>query len=267
MIFYAYFFCCLSQNNYLCTLIFSLLLNMQSHPTWVRGLKLTQRSVVQSLVKSRTLRGCVDWNTLCWMEIIISPSRTLRGCVDWNILPMAVLTIWSVAPYVGAWIETVKDDAEAVAQMSHPTWVRGLKLAMERMLHIPSRRTLRGCVDWNLADTACINWGLGRTLRGCVDWNGNNGRGGLANESRTLRGCVDWNSQFIIDGAYKTVSHPTWVRGLKLIAPFPLCQRYPVAPYVGAWIETAIMVCVANNPLSHPTWVRGLKHGWLYKSR
>ena len=39
MIFYAYFFCCLSQNNYLCTLIFSLLLNMQSHPTWVRGLK------------------------------------------------------------------------------------------------------------------------------------------------------------------------------------------------------------------------------------
>lgn len=40
MIFYAHFFCCLSQNNYLCTLIFSLLLNMQSHPTWVRGLKL-----------------------------------------------------------------------------------------------------------------------------------------------------------------------------------------------------------------------------------
>ena len=39
MIFYAYFFCCLSQNNYLCMLIFSLLLNMQSHPTWVRGLK------------------------------------------------------------------------------------------------------------------------------------------------------------------------------------------------------------------------------------
>ena len=39
MIFYAYFFCCLSQNNYLCTLIFSHLLNMLSHPTWVRGLK------------------------------------------------------------------------------------------------------------------------------------------------------------------------------------------------------------------------------------
>ena len=44
MIFYAYFFCCLSQNNYLCTLIFSHLLNMLSHPTWVRGLKQNMQS-------------------------------------------------------------------------------------------------------------------------------------------------------------------------------------------------------------------------------
>ena len=60
MIFYAYFFCCLSQNNYLCTLIFSLLLNMQSHPTWVRGLKLVE--VFQCLKHHccRTLHGCVD---------------------------------------------------------------------------------------------------------------------------------------------------------------------------------------------------------------
>ena len=52
MIFYAYFFCCLSQNNYLCTLIFSHLLNMLSHPTWVRGLKpileLTTESTIMS---------------------------------------------------------------------------------------------------------------------------------------------------------------------------------------------------------------------------
>ena len=66
MIFYAYFFCCLSQNNYLCTLIFSLLLNMQSHPTWVRGLKHT--------------------------VLII------------------ILCFHNVAPYVGAWIETMPPD-------------------------------------------------------------------------------------------------------------------------------------------------------------
>ena len=51
MIFYAYFFCCLSQNNYLCTLIFSLLLNMQSHPTWVRGLK---QRIINSMCNGRT---------------------------------------------------------------------------------------------------------------------------------------------------------------------------------------------------------------------
>ena len=59
MIFYAYFFCCLSQNNYLCTLIFSLLLNMQSHPTWVRGLK-PDLYYGNMLKQSRTLHGCVD---------------------------------------------------------------------------------------------------------------------------------------------------------------------------------------------------------------
>ena len=32
-----------------------------------------------------------------------------------------------VASYMGAWIETVKDDFSAVSYKSHPTWVRGLK--------------------------------------------------------------------------------------------------------------------------------------------
>ena len=83
MIFYAYFFCCLSQNNYLCALIFSHLLNMQSHPTWVRGLK-------HNYIRLKNSR-------------------------------------LSVAPYVGAWIETKYQNEWNVAQWSHPTWVRGLK--------------------------------------------------------------------------------------------------------------------------------------------
>ena len=86
MIFYAYFFCCLSQNNYLCTLIFSLLLNMQSHPTWVRGLKqpgfgFCLKSDIQShptWVRGLKLFG--NENELCSKR---------------------------VAPYVGAWIETL----------------------------------------------------------------------------------------------------------------------------------------------------------------
>ena len=40
-------------------MIFSYLLNMQSHPSWVCGLKLpnTSKSVT---IKRHTLRGCVD---------------------------------------------------------------------------------------------------------------------------------------------------------------------------------------------------------------
>ena len=36
-------------------------------------------------------------------------------------------------------------------------------------------------------------------------------------------------------------------------------MRLLVAPYVGAWIETAQAQRLRNAGLSHPTWVRGLK--------
>ena len=34
----------------------------------------------------------------------------------------------SVAPYVGAWIETKRSAARLLTCLSHPMWVRGLKL-------------------------------------------------------------------------------------------------------------------------------------------
>ena len=53
-----------------------------------------------------------------------------------------------VAPYVGAWIETISYDVEDGAPMSHPTWVRGLKLLSINNNHSNTQsRTLRGCVD------------------------------------------------------------------------------------------------------------------------
>ena len=84
MIFYAYFFCCLSQNNYLCTLIFSLLLNMQSHPTWVRGLK--------------------HEKMLFTIYLAMSHPTWVRGLK--HELISLIQAIIQVAPYVGAWIET-----------------------------------------------------------------------------------------------------------------------------------------------------------------
>ena len=53
----------------------------------------------------------------------------------------------AVAPYVGAWIETPLDVEAANVMLSHPTWVRGLKLLKLRLKPSYKRRTLRGCVD------------------------------------------------------------------------------------------------------------------------
>ena len=53
----------------------------------------------------------------------------------------------SVAPYVGAWIETCYRSKTDVIRLSHPTWVRGLKLFVQPADADNIGRTLRGCVD------------------------------------------------------------------------------------------------------------------------
>ena len=50
-----------------------------------------------------------------------------------------------------------------------------------------------------------------------------------------------------------------WVRGLKLILLRLLTLLALVAPYVGAWIETATALRTLADIRSHPMWVRGLK--------
>ena len=79
------------------------------------------------------------------------------------------------------------------------------------------------------------------------------------------------------------MSHPMWVRGLKHECFCELIGASDVAPYVGAWIETAndgfssieftvapyvgAWIETANDGFSsieftsHPMWVRGLKPG------
>ena len=49
-----------------------------------------------------------------------------------------------------------------------------------------------------------------------------------------------------------------WVRGLKLTL-LKVLATLPVAPYVGAWIETGIWTIGYGTTKSHPMWVRGLK--------
>ena len=58
---------------------------------------------------------------------------------------------------------------------------------------------------------------------------------------------------------FQSRSHPMWVRGLKPHNLSTTGDLYPVAPYVGAWIETISGTRTWCGRLSHPMWVRGLK--------
>ena len=61
------------------------------------------------------------------------------------------------------------------------------------------------------------------------------------------------------DNVTGTLSHPMWVRGLKLPLITLLLLLELVAPYVGAWIETSSVCSPLHEHKSHPMWVRGLK--------
>ena len=82
---------------------------------------------------------------------------------------MAFVDRYLVAPYVGAWIETLTKKGMQDAGLSHPTWVRGLKPSRLLMLVIsmPSHPTwVRGL---KLRECELVKRAMSRTLRGCVD--------------------------------------------------------------------------------------------------
>ena len=50
-----------SHNSGLNLLIYNMLLDIESHPAWVCGLK-HKNLIVEINIYGHTLRGCVDWN-------------------------------------------------------------------------------------------------------------------------------------------------------------------------------------------------------------
>ena len=81
-------------------------IRIQSHPTWVRGLK-------QKRLRAEVADGAVAPYVGAWIETPPLPN---------------VSRSTNVAPYVGAWIETPSPRTWCRAcPQSHPTWVRGLK--------------------------------------------------------------------------------------------------------------------------------------------
>ena len=100
----------------------------ESHPVWVRGLKLHRR-------QGAIHRMAVAPRVGAWIE---TPPMTFhdRPCVvaprvgAWieTVIPPTIVALCPVAPRVGAWIETwVSRRRRAGPITSHPVWVRGLK--------------------------------------------------------------------------------------------------------------------------------------------
>ena len=117
-----------------------------SHPTWVRGLK-------------RKSEGCGGWTGVSHPTWVRGLKHSFQSCHhSLDVAPYVGAWIetlnhqqpeyWlHVAPYVGAWIETLRTLGKMHKYASHPTWVRGLKLACVPRPPSCLGRTLRGCVD------------------------------------------------------------------------------------------------------------------------
>ena len=95
-----------SHNSGLNLLIYNMLLDIESHPTWVCGLKLLCAQSFKILTLSHP-----TW--VCGLKHTYNIRVLYRDCVT---------------PYVGVWIETVMCGLKHDNPMSHPTWVCGLKL-------------------------------------------------------------------------------------------------------------------------------------------
>ena len=151
-------------------------LKLLSLPSWERGLKLPSLELVHM-----GLRSLPSW------ERGLKPSSSVPTALTGN-----------VAPFVGAWIETLGSGSILVL----------------------CSRSLRGSVDWNQHPASYVAELYCRSLRGSVDWNEHGVcyvvcvfdvapfvgawietflfRGHpLSLLCRSLRGSVDWNMQCI----------------------------------------------------------------------
>ena len=131
-------------------MIFSYLLNMQSHPSWVCGLKLYSRrlhmlplSVTPFVgVWIETLSGMYKSETSLvtpfvgvWIETAKAADMRAAGLVT-PFVGVWIETIQQtfahaatvVTPFVGVWIETINVSVCFCVRASHPSWVCGLKL-------------------------------------------------------------------------------------------------------------------------------------------
>ena len=98
-----------------------------SHPMWVRGLKLDIAGCSDSdkLSHPMWVRGLKP--TLCDIPVDGFKVAPYVGAWIETLRLSSTSNRKEVAPYVGAWIETHRAASSSYPQRSHPMWVRGLK--------------------------------------------------------------------------------------------------------------------------------------------
>ena len=134
-----------SHNSGLNLLIYNMLLDIESHPAWVCGLKQYRKQCFPTLPQSHPAWVCG-----------LKPNPDNKPCIDHMSHPAWVCglkpkkTCWAISqivvtPCVGVWIETDKRKHFKRLGGSHPAWVCGLK---------PGISTLIGASNPNV--TPCV---------------------------------------------------------------------------------------------------------------
>ena len=159
-----------SHNSGLNLLIYNMLLDIESHPAWVCGLKpLDRRGETKCVRMSHPAWVCGlkhgryrqgDHTTgshpawVCGLKLgslmCEVGSIGVTPCVGVWIETRKINTMMRaelVTPCVGVWIETGRWRAISNASRSHPAWVCGLKRNGNQYQSDGHRHTLRGCVD------------------------------------------------------------------------------------------------------------------------
>ena len=108
---------------------------MQSHPSWVRGLKSfkTFLKVVKPTSHPSWVRGLKFHG--CQRDLELVTVAPLVGAWIEIYFYIGLHTLKHVAPLVGAWIEISGTTSQVGSlSLSHPSWVRGLKFHL-KVLH------------------------------------------------------------------------------------------------------------------------------------
>ena len=209
---------------------------------------------------SRIPRGCVDWNVsslwttlnFCvashadaWIEINRLNRKNYSGSVAshadaWIEIHSCCMVLVSsdVASHADAWIEIHQSCRALLSFMSHPTRMRGLKYTLWTTNYWISQvashadawiEIIGNELGIKVAIVASHADAWIEILLRCQIF--------TVLGSRIPRGCVDWNTSRDMHGGNEWKSHPTRMRGLKLML-------FHVLEIVS---------------LSHPTRMRGLK--------